>query len=381
MSSEESCAYCHKRDVPLQACSGCKSVYYCNRSCQKKHWKERNGHKEDCELYAKDRKEWKLVQKARKVGELDIQDRFEWKIHVKSIDSKKYLVLDIDDDEVIGEKELPETKEEICKAIFSFILNPKESWRRAKRPQHSIYIAADSLEFFEPYYKYLRSEFLHVPMTLWREGNESDMNKKFSISMNPRMKWGAHAEGEVYFDPDLELRIAYLSKEERKEYFEQRVKWMSECSTEELVEMMGFFNDMITKKPRFEWREYGSLEECLEEYDELGEWDEEERLHFAKEVYQYEVDYELGEEPRTEEEVCMDEFNARSLQECIWDYSGVPRLECDGSEAAKNRLERAGFELQGYKPGKDFCLSESSVQLGSRLMSAGGIFYEEGASR
>ncbi len=45
-----SCAYCCKteenKDLRLLTCGICKAVHYCNRDCQKKHWKE--GHKQVC---------------------------------------------------------------------------------------------------------------------------------------------------------------------------------------------------------------------------------------------------------------------------------------------------------------------------------------------
>lgn len=41
------CKYCGTRRLPsdIKKCSGCKKVYYCNETCQKKHWKH---HKRRC---------------------------------------------------------------------------------------------------------------------------------------------------------------------------------------------------------------------------------------------------------------------------------------------------------------------------------------------
>jgi splicing suppressor protein 51 len=44
-SQARSCASCAKSDVPLLLCSGCKLVSYCNKACQKAHWKT---HKPSC---------------------------------------------------------------------------------------------------------------------------------------------------------------------------------------------------------------------------------------------------------------------------------------------------------------------------------------------
>ena len=39
------CAQCFQESAKLKACSKCHTVYYCNKECQKKHWKE---HKKTC---------------------------------------------------------------------------------------------------------------------------------------------------------------------------------------------------------------------------------------------------------------------------------------------------------------------------------------------
>jgi splicing suppressor protein 51 len=45
MSQTRVCATCSGGDRPLLQCAGCKSVSYCNKTCQKAHWKT---HKQHC---------------------------------------------------------------------------------------------------------------------------------------------------------------------------------------------------------------------------------------------------------------------------------------------------------------------------------------------
>jgi len=40
------CAFCHSKTGTLKRCLSCKEVFYCNKKCQKRHWKE---HKPDCQ--------------------------------------------------------------------------------------------------------------------------------------------------------------------------------------------------------------------------------------------------------------------------------------------------------------------------------------------
>ena len=46
------CSYCNKPEptnTKFNRCKRCRSVYYCNRECQMKHWKTKpNGHKKQC---------------------------------------------------------------------------------------------------------------------------------------------------------------------------------------------------------------------------------------------------------------------------------------------------------------------------------------------
>ena len=43
------CDACGKEsDIKLQCCGGCKSVYYCDKKCQQRHWNA--GHKNECKV-------------------------------------------------------------------------------------------------------------------------------------------------------------------------------------------------------------------------------------------------------------------------------------------------------------------------------------------
>jgi len=57
------CSCCNKEgqadDMPL--CARCRSVYYCSRACQRRHWKQ--GHKKECERLEHERKTRKKAQK------------------------------------------------------------------------------------------------------------------------------------------------------------------------------------------------------------------------------------------------------------------------------------------------------------------------------
>jgi hypothetical protein len=45
----KACADCGKCALKMDCCSLCRCAFYCNRSCQRHHW--RNGHKQVCKKY------------------------------------------------------------------------------------------------------------------------------------------------------------------------------------------------------------------------------------------------------------------------------------------------------------------------------------------
>ena len=40
------CAGCYRMAPEMQCCAGCKYTHYCNRTCQRQHWRE--CHKHEC---------------------------------------------------------------------------------------------------------------------------------------------------------------------------------------------------------------------------------------------------------------------------------------------------------------------------------------------
>ena len=44
----ENCGTAETKEAKLKKCARCKMVAYCNRDCQKAHWKE---HKPDCDKW------------------------------------------------------------------------------------------------------------------------------------------------------------------------------------------------------------------------------------------------------------------------------------------------------------------------------------------
>ena len=62
------CAACGKRGSDLKVCTACKSVKYCNRNCQKLHWK---AHKKECKELAS---ELKVQNVIKDIDEMIISD-------------------------------------------------------------------------------------------------------------------------------------------------------------------------------------------------------------------------------------------------------------------------------------------------------------------
>lgn len=80
----------------------------------------------------------------------------------------------------------------------------------------------------------------------------------------------------------------------------------------------------------------------------------------------------------------MDEFDAKSVEEAIWDNAGVERISMIWPEEMMNmdeeqfraeaskRMKKAGWRYIGYKPGRDVCVCESTMEYGKRTIGGGG---------
>eukprot|EP00657_Telonema_sp_P-1_P001933 TRINITY_DN14716_c0_g1_i1.p1 TRINITY_DN14716_c0_g1~~TRINITY_DN14716_c0_g1_i1.p1 ORF type:complete len:151 (-),score=46.75 TRINITY_DN14716_c0_g1_i1:72-524(-) len=62
-SSDKHCACCRPEEGKLSRCSRCRTVWYCSRDCQSKHWKQ---HKDRCVQVQREEqfgfKKWEVVQ-------------------------------------------------------------------------------------------------------------------------------------------------------------------------------------------------------------------------------------------------------------------------------------------------------------------------------
>lgn len=380
---EEACNRCGKTDVKLSRCGGCKRALYCSRDCQKRDWKD--SHKLVCKTI---KAQQKNLKQAVKSGET-YTDEFTWKPFLPRATLKNILTLDVVDESpwelrldaehnllivvdlcspfkdyeeaLIGKGPMPDSTDDLIKVLFACMMFPSEDHipRRPKSILLTQPVLAKGVD-----YKYLWSEMLRIGMAVWRKDNPQDEEMQMSLRCFPIKRLGTYAKGETFYEPQLKLRIEWLSDEKRNERFNQLgyFKSVEECIHNEL----NLSWDIEKKLPRWEWAGYDSHEECLADFGE------EEKEHMSKVVYEWQEE----NENRTVEDICMDEYGAKTPEECAWDYYGVPRLTTEDENADKILLA-AGFECQGYKPGKFFVLDENSVKLGRRLIEYQGFFYEE----
>ena len=73
------CDACGKESITkLQGCGGCKSVYYCDKKCQQRHWNA--GHKKECKMM-KLEKSAKKFETCMEKGDLQ-SDEYKLKIRI-----------------------------------------------------------------------------------------------------------------------------------------------------------------------------------------------------------------------------------------------------------------------------------------------------------
>ena len=125
----------------------------------------------------------------------------------------------------------------------------------------------------------------------------------------------------------------------------------------------------MNKKPRWVG-EYESWEDCLKNLEECGDNNEQQRSYWQAEIFDWEHDW------ASFEDVCMEMYGAKSVEEAAMDYVAIPRLHTNDDDADKI-LDRAGWVCKGYKSGRWFAMSDESVKLGKRLLHYQGYFWEE----
>lgn len=219
----------------------------------------------------------------------------------------------------------------------------------------------------EEHSKYLWSEMLRIPLPIYMDNEEGRDENRMRVTWRNR-RWGKYAEGETFYEPQLNLRIEWWDKMKREEAF-NNLGWGStlDFANDGAIDL-GY--DLENKEPRWA-RDYELWEDFLKCLEEFGDNNEEQRSYWQAEIFGWEHDYE------SVEELCMDMYGANSVEEAAWDYAGIPRLNTDDEDADKILDSLPGWVCQGYKPGRCFAMTDKSVELGQRLVHFKGYFVGE----
>lgn len=188
---------------------------------------------------------------------------------------------------------------------------------------------------------------------------------------DPRSRLGMYAEGNTIFEPSVGIGIRWLTVKERRQWNCTFGTWKN-GKTEEGWEDIRTPTDWAIIPY---WKgEYASREEMIKYMEETYE-DKEPREREIRRSDEEKVAY-IHDFQLSMKEYCQNKHGANSPEEVVWDYSGIPRLVTFGKGADK-QLKEAGWKYQGYKPGRNFELTNESVKVGNRLVCHNGFFWEE----
>jgi len=186
-------------------------------------------------------------------------------------------------------------------------------------------------------------------------------------TMDEQLKKKYETVGNTYIETSVGespgLKIRCLDKSERKKFFDEYINYENESQA---VSSM-CPNPLEFLEEETPWMElgYNSLEEAVEA--ECASQDpsdkEQKREYLGRIVHGWE---NYGYESLLD--ASMQEFDAKTPEEAIWDYFGVPRLLAVDDEKAGDKLNSAGWHYEGYKAGRDFDVSEKTIKKGARVV-------------
>jgi hypothetical protein len=164
-----------------------------------------------------------------------------------------------------------------------------------------------------------------------------------------------YAEGETFLAPAIGISIHWLSKYERREKSKNIIVWKSDEGAWEDIRQDSDWEVVLYWKTMFSSRDETKESYSDEEYckNAIKEMDDE-KVAFKHSFVWSVKDY------------CVENYDAKSPEEVVWDYVGVPCLVTDDKDADK-LLEKAGWENQGYKAGNDLSLATDPLSLEADL--------------
>lgn len=136
---------------------------------------------------------------------------------------------------------------------------------------------------------------------------------------------------------------------------------------------------MIGSQRRYEREGYDNIDDALKE---MGE-------EYSKEELDEETFNWQDQGYKTLEKACMDNYDAKSIEEAKWDHVAIPRIKIiwpvdmdwSNRENAINdqnaMMVAGGWEYMGYKPGRDVAFSESNMKYGERVIGGYGGGWQE----
>lgn len=177
--------------------------------------------------------------------------------------------------------------------------------------------------------------------------------------------------GNTVLERDCGVEIRCLTKKERKEQLDHNT--FSKEMAEDASYLDGCLYPPLTEltdcEPRWQREGYDNLEEAQEDLED----------EYTKDELEEEIAGWQEQGYETLEAALLDCYNARDLEEVAWDAVGIPRLIIAGEDwkESEQKLKRAGWRYQGYKPGKDFEIDEGTVKYGQRVVQVGGGMWLE----
>eukprot|EP01084_Bolivina_argentea_P299758 516738_1 len=220
------CSHCNAKHINNR-CSACKTVYYCNTYCQRKHW---NKHKTECNLFTKIKTENQTSKKHNSnTAKYYCNEKSNWKQSLNNIDDK-------------------------IKCIVSGYINQHEKTLQTNNEYHLFNQIPSLIQYICLSYYYIHSLNLYKTLSIKPNATMKEIKKAFrrkAMQLHPDRFDDKHrAKMELEFK-DIQAAFEILKDAKKRKLYDKIGDQGLKYNPINLCSKVEFFNLFGTQEQKY----------------------------------------------------------------------------------------------------------------------------------